>query len=249
MLQNNQTESPLPDDRKQAPVPKTAASAERTKSKKRLTSVGLAVLGIAGAGYVAWSHFREPPLPPGFARSNGRIEAAEVDIATKLAGRVIDELVDEGDFLDVGQVVARMDIATLEAQHREAVAKLGEAKAAIETARSTLSQRESQKAAAQSSLAQREAELRLAASKLTRRRHLIKGGGTSQEEVDTEEAKFRSSEAAVNSAKADIAAADAAVSTARANIISAEAGVAAAQATIERIQADIEDSTLKAPRS
>ena len=28
------------------------------------------------------------PLPPGFAKSNGRIEATQIDIATKLAGRI-----------------------------------------------------------------------------------------------------------------------------------------------------------------
>ena len=107
-------------------------------------------------------------LPDGFASSNGRIEATEIDVATKMAGRIMDELVDEGDFVTAGQVVAHMDIESLQAQRREAVAKLGMAKSAVDTARSTVAQRESEKAAAQAVVAQREAELDLATKNLAR---------------------------------------------------------------------------------
>ena len=127
-------------------------------------------------------------LPEGFAKSNGRIEATEIDVATKIAGRILDELVDEGNFVTAGQVVAHMDIESLQAQRREAVAKLGMAKSAVDTARSTLAQRESEKAAAQSVVAQARPNMDLATNNLARGQELVKTGAMSKEDVDTRRA-------------------------------------------------------------
>ena len=183
-----------------------------------------------------------------FRHRNGRIEATEIDVATKFPGRIADELVDEGDFVTAGQVVAHMDIESLQAQRREAKARLGMAKIAVEAARSTLAQRQSEKAAAESVVAQREADLELATSEFGRAQQLLPTHAISQSDFDTERSKFYSAKAAVSSAKANVAAANAAIATAKALVIAAEASAEATQATIERIQADINDSTLKAPR-
>jgi HlyD family secretion protein len=187
-------------------------------------------------------------LPAGFASSNGRIEATEIDVATKLAGRILDELVDEGNLVTAGQVVAHMDIETLQAQHQEAVAKLGTAKSAVDAARSARAQKESEKAANEAVVLQREAELDLADRVYARARRLAGTAAMSQEDADTRRSAFHSAKAAVSTAKANVAAADAAISTAKAMVIAAEANVVSTQATIDRIQADINDSSLKAPR-
>jgi HlyD family secretion protein len=42
----------------------------------------------------------------GLVSGNGRIEATEIDVATKLPGRVTAMLVDEGDFVKAGQPLA-----------------------------------------------------------------------------------------------------------------------------------------------
>ena len=115
---------------------------------------------VAALAYLLWQSSLPEKLPDGFASSNGRIEATEVDVATKLAGRILDELVDEGDYVTAGQVVAHMDIATLEAQREEARPNLPWRKPPWTPRESTLAQRESEKAAAQSVVAQREAEHR-----------------------------------------------------------------------------------------
>jgi HlyD family secretion protein len=196
-----------------------------------------------------WKSLEAQKVPEGFARSNGRIEATEVDIATKLAGRISDELVDEGDLVTAGQVLAHMDVESLDAQRREAVAKLGMAKSAVETAHSMLAQRESEKEAAQSVVVQRETEYDLATKNLARAEELVKSGGVSKEELDTRRAQLYSAKAAISTAKANVASAEAAIATAKSQIISAEANVASTEATIERIQSDIDDSTLKAPTS
>ncbi|HMF10967.1 MAG TPA: HlyD family efflux transporter periplasmic adaptor subunit [Gemmataceae bacterium] len=211
-----------------------------------LVLIALAVVGVGA--YFAWQYFRPAKLPAGFASSNGRLEATEIDVATKIAGRILDELVDEGNFVTAGQVVAHMDIESLQAQRREAVAKHGVAQSAVDAAVATIKQKESEKAAAEAVVAQREADFDLATRKYERGQRLVGTGALSREEFDTEVSAFNATRAAVSTAKANVAASDAAIATAKATKIAAEANVKSAEATIERIDADINDSTLKAPR-
>ncbi len=58
-----------------------------------------------------WQAFKQTPLPAGFALGNGRIEAIEVQVASKLPGRVAEVLVREGDMVTAGQrrMVRRRD--------------------------------------------------------------------------------------------------------------------------------------------
>ena len=93
-----------------------------TKSKRWIL-VAVVVIAAAGAG-IAWWRLRPLPLPPGLAVGNGRIEATQIDIATKLPGRIKEVLVHEGDFVEAGQVVAHMDTQTLEAELRQAQAQV-----------------------------------------------------------------------------------------------------------------------------
>ena len=70
------------------------------------------VLGIIGiGGWFVLQYFQEPELPAGFAAGNGRIEAVQVDISTKIAGRVETILVKEGDLLQADQILAKIDTA------------------------------------------------------------------------------------------------------------------------------------------
>src|SRR5690348_13872044 len=93
---------------------------------KKLILLTVAIVAVGG-GVVAWLVLSKPALPPGFAESNGRLEAKQVDIATKYQGRIAEVLADEGDTVDAGQIVARMDTQPLEAQLRSAQAKIKEA--------------------------------------------------------------------------------------------------------------------------
>ncbi|MGE3809419.1 MAG: HlyD family secretion protein [Gemmataceae bacterium] len=207
-----------------------------------------AVIVVGCVAYLGWRFFQPQELPEGFARSNGRIEAVEIDVATKTAGRIETVLVNEGDFVAAGQVLAQMDTKVLQAQLKEAKADLRRAKTAVETAQSSVVQRESEKTAAESVVSQREAELDLASKRFARADGLVKKGSISPEEFDTNRADLYSAKAALNTAKANVAAAHAAIATAKSQIIQAEALVEAGQAKIERLQADIDDCTLKSPR-
>jgi len=219
-----------------------------TKQQKKwlIRIAGLLVLGALGI--FAWQKFVVDDRNKGLVSGNGRIEAVEVDVATKTAGRLKDILVREGDLVTAEQVVATMDTEVLEAQKRQAEAQLKQAESAVETARSQLSQRESEKEAAQAVVGQREAELGVARKRATRSSTLAYEGASSQQEADDDNARVQSASAAVSAARAQLAAADATIATARSGIAGAQSAVEATRATVERIQADIKDSALKSPR-
>ncbi len=203
------------------------------------------VLGLLAI--LAWQRY-DVKGEDGLASGNGRIEATEIDVATKIAGRIKEILVREGDFVTAGQVVALMDTEVIEAQLREAEAQLQQTQSTAATARSQLVQRQAEKAAALAVVRQHEAELNVAQKRLARTLSLAAESMTSQQKVDDDRARVQSATAAVAAARAQVAATEAAIATAHAQIAGVESAVEAARARVQRIQADISDSALKAPR-
>jgi HlyD family secretion protein len=178
----------------------------------------LALIILAAAAW--WFYLRKPPLE-GFAEGNGRIEATEVDIATKFQGRIAEILFDEGDLVKAGQVVARMDTESLEAQLRQAEAKLQQAM--------------KEKAYAEAIVKQRESECNLAKRNLMRVEKLYVNGNISLEEYDQARARHETAVASCAAAEAQVA--------------EAESAIEAARAETERIKSDIDDSILETPIS
>lgn len=212
-----------------------------------LLRAGIAVL-VAGAAYFAWQWLKPRPLPQGFASANGRIEATDIDIATKAPGRVQDILVDEGDFVTAGQALVRMNTDVLEAQRREAEAQLKRATIGVDTARAQVVQRKAERQAAAAVVAQRLAELDAAKKRFERSEELAKRSVTAIETLDNDRARFEGAKAAVSAAEAQVAASESAISAAESEVVNALSAIDAAKATTDRIQADIDDSLLKSPR-
>lgn len=220
----------------------------KTPQKAWLIRAAL-LLALAVIAVFAWLKYTSNDGDAGLASGNGRIEAVEVDIAAKSPGRVREILANEGELVAAGQVVARMDTEVLEAQLRQAEAQLQQAGSAVATARSQLALREAEKAANLAVLAQREAELDIARKRQARSSLLAIEGASSQQEADDDSARVKGALAVIGAVRAQGAAADAAIAAARTQIVGAESAVAAVQAGIERIQADIKDSDLLAPRN
>lgn len=216
-------------------------------SIKRWLVAALIVLALI-AGYYAWQAVNNRGLPAGIASGNGRIEAVEIDISTKSPGRIKEILVNEGDFVQAGQIVARMDTEQLEAQHRQAEAQLQRAEIGVQTAESLVTQREAERRAADAVVAQREAQLDVAQKRLDRSAQLARNNTISQQVLDDDRATAEGAKAAVAAAQAQLAASDAAVNAAKAQVVDAKATVDAAKAAIESINADLNDAVLRAPR-
>ena len=196
-----------------------------------------------------WGLLREPGLGKDFVSGNGRIEATEIAVATKLAGRVDEILVAEGEFVKAGQTLARMQIEGLQAQREEALARLQQAQQAVSGTQVQVALQESNYQAALAVVAQRESDLDTAQRRLPRSEKLARDGFFSDQLLDDDRARVRSVQANVSAAKSQAKAAQVGIAAARTQVTGAQANVRALEATIARIDVELADSELKAPRN
>ncbi|MEN2977403.1 HlyD family efflux transporter periplasmic adaptor subunit [Tistrella bauzanensis] len=187
----------------------------------RWAAIAVMALVAGGAGVVYWQSTTRDSLPDGFARTNGRIEAEQIDVATKIAGRLAEITVAEGDMVEAGAVVARLDdlqirarLAAAEAEHRRA---------------------EQAKAEAEAQVALRQSEVRFARAELTRGETLAARGHYPQEGVDERRMRLATAQAAERAALAGV---DQAV-----------AAIDAAAAQVADAQVTLDDTRLTAPRA
>ncbi len=187
----------------------------------RKFSISIVLIALAAVlGFVLWTVLFKPSgLPPeGFARGNGRIEADLIDISPRLAGRVAEIRVQEGDQVQPGDVLAVMDTTELNSQ-------LMRAEAAVASAESSVGV-----AAAQ--VTEAKAKLALARSEQARAETLSTRDLLSRQDLD-----IRRTETLV---------AEAALAATRANLQVRKRAVDAEAAAHAEIAARIADSTLSA---
>ena len=216
--------------------------------KKKIKPALVVVVILIAVAY-AWTTVRGNGEDTGVISGNGRIEATEIDVATKLGGRVQDILVAEGDFVSAGQVLGHMQVQTMQAQLDEAQARQLQTVSAVDSTLAQVTMRESDIAAAQGMVSMRESELDAARRRLARSETLTKEGASSEQELDDDRARVRGAQAALVASKAQVGAAQSALVAAKTQVAGARATVTAAEATVARIQADINDSALVAPRA
>ena len=190
----------------------------RTDLKTTLLVLVAAI--AATAAYLVWDTLRDRGPGPGFVSGNGRIEATEVDVATVLPGRVELISVREGEFVRAGQPLARMQVQGLRAQRDEAAARHEQARQAVSVA--------------QAEVALRESELDAARRRVARSETLAREGAASAQELDDDRARAGSASAALTAAKAQVE--------------GAASAVRATAATVARIDSDLADCELRAPR-
>jgi HlyD family secretion protein len=117
-----------------------------------LALLGIVIIG-AGGGAAYWWHTRQGGLPLGIVSGNGRIEADEIDIDTKFAGRIVEMDADEGDMLTPQQVVARMDTRDIEATLKKSEAQVQAAQQSLHEAHAAVVQQTTQVTLAQQQFA------------------------------------------------------------------------------------------------
>ena len=190
------------------------------KRRRHAYAVLLVVLLAGGIGAGYWGLHMGPTLPPGIAWSNGRLEADEIDIDTKFAGRIAKLFADEGAIVKAGQVVALMDTRDLEASLKKAQAVAGQAQQALDEARASVAQQQSQ--------------VTLAKQELERTAALVPKGYATVELLDTRRQQADSAVAALYAAGSKVR--------------EAEDALDAARHDVELYRVNIEDNALIAPR-
>jgi len=113
------------------PTPPPPASRRR----RPLALIGaLVVLVLAGG--VIWRLFLAGSgLPPGVLGVSGRIEGDDSAVAAKLAGRIREITVREGDQVEAGQVIALLDDAQIRAREQQSEAALRQSQARLRLSR------------------------------------------------------------------------------------------------------------------
>lgn len=217
--------------------------------KLKIIGVLILIALLIAGGYYVWERQYNAGPGEGFASGNGRIEATEIDVAAKLAGRVDAMLVNEGDFVEKGQVLAKMQIEVLDAQRDEARAQQRQAISSVVAADAQVQVGASDKAATLAQVAVRESELDAAERRLARSVTLSAEGASSEQELDDDRARVQGARANLRATQAQVRSAEALINAAKAQVAGAQATVTAADATITRIEADITDSALIAPRA
>lgn len=180
----------------------------------------LALALLAGGAYYIYQH-RPAGLPAGFASGNGRLEATEVDVATKIAGRLAELGPREGDWVESGSVVGRLDADDLRAQLRAAEAQVVQAQKAVDETRA--------------GVRKSKADATLAGKTLKRSEELVGRGFISRNKLDSDQTGMEGAMAGMAQASSRVA--------------EAEAAVATAQARVDSLRATLNDTSLKAPIS
>ena len=186
----------------------------------------------------------------------GMADAKEVNVNSKTAGRVMELLVDEGDYVEAGQVIARLDTDTQDTQQAQALANLQAQYAQIQQA---LVVQESQHMTLAAAVNTAEAEAKraeaardLAARDEARCSQLLTDEVISRQAYDTQAAALKQAEASLVAALAQ-------VESAKANLLKNEQNAAAVEGArsqaeaiksqLDAVNVNIEETIIKAPFS
>ncbi|HWA49699.1 MAG TPA: HlyD family efflux transporter periplasmic adaptor subunit [Dongiaceae bacterium] len=184
--------------------------------------LGLVVLvGVAGGAYAVWQRYQSDSLPDGFARANGRVEATQIEIASKLPGQLLEVRVREGDDVVAGQVLARVESDEVEAQLRGAESEVSRLQKSVAEAEAELARLHSQTAYER--------------SELVRVQKVFEKGFAAKDKLEAQQTRYAAAQAAERAAQAAVDGATDAIQTGRAEI--------------DRLKSLLVHAELKAPKA
>jgi HlyD family secretion protein len=196
--------------------------------------VGLVAI-VAGLALAGWTWWRDRQTARDVIQASGRIEVTEVNVSSKVTGRVVKLLVEEGTDVKAGQLIAELEGEELEAQLRQARATLQSAEAKLAQAQITLrvepttvrtqirqaeenlrgaeerlrllqaGSRPQEIEEGRANLRQNMARLEIARLTRDRLRDLVADGAVAKQDLDRAESDFQAAEAAVRATRERLA--------------------------------------------
>lgn len=184
----------------------------------------------------------------------GRSDAKEIDINSKIAGRVVALRVKEGDLVKKGDVIACVDSRDLLAQKAQAEANKKALQAQVRQCEAITQLQDSTAKSkidmAAAGLESAQSNLELAEKDFKRYQELYASGAVSKAAFDTYKTKYEVAQSNYNQMKADAHAAQAGLLQTDANQATAEAArkkLEAAEAQLEQIEISLDETEIKAP--
>jgi HlyD family secretion protein len=191
------------------------------------------------------------------ARASGYVEATEVRVAPQVGGRITEVAFAEGDRVEKGALLARLDTADAELAVRRAEADRDQALAALKLLEAgargeDVRQARAQAESAQADVRAAEAELEAASADLQRFEALLKASAGSRKQRDDAATRREIAVARVTAARERARAASEGVARLRAGaraeeIAGARARVGSAEALIATLQKNLADAVLLSP--
>jgi len=226
-----------------AQAPPAESGGARVRARPRLLPL-IALAVLAAAGVFVWrTFFAPPPVPDGIVTLSGRIEGDDSAIAPKVAGKILEIRVREGDTVNAGDVLAALDDSQIRAQEDQARAALRNAEAQAQSARDQIAvlqqqleqnqlqtvqastdakgrvrQADADVAAAEENLAQQKAAYQMAAFNKDAYTRLAQQGAVSEQQRVEAVTAADQQAAAVAAAQRQVDAARGALTTAQANL-------------------------------
>ena len=193
----------------------------------------------------------------GAVRASGYVEATEVRIAAEVGGRIVELKIDEGDRVETGTVIARLDTSDTDLALRRAEADRAQAAAQLRLLQAgaraeEIRQARAQAEAARADVVAAEAELRSASADLARYEALLASNAGSRKQRDDAATRREVAAAHVEAVRDHARAANEGLARVKAGARREE--LAAAQARIDAVDAQIaalrksqSDAELKSP--
>lgn len=183
----------------------------------------------------------------------GRADAKEIDVNSKIPGRVVELLVKEGDEVQAGQVIARIDKRDLVAKKEQYEASIAAIEAQQQQAAATTMQTgttQSALGAAQSAQAKAGADLALARADYERYSDLVANGAVSQQVFEQFRTKYEVAQATYEQAGASVRQAQASLGQSdvdQANEAAMAKKLAQAQAALQEVEVSLDETEIRAP--
>ena len=208
--------------------------------KNNLLIIALLVVIVALAGFVYWKNRTKPKgeevylekaelrtIKESVAASGKVFPQTEVKISSDVSGEIVELVVEEGDSVIIGQLLAKIDPDAYKSQVERGVAQVNSAKAQLANAQSQIKQLQAQRENIQAQL--------LNAREIYERNKKLKADGViSDLEFEQSESNFKALEANLRAAEANIEAARESAQSSRFQVASSEAGLKEMQTSLRR---------------
>jgi HlyD family secretion protein len=208
--------------------------------KKRIRIILLLVIVVAVGWWIA---NRLSGEKAGNLVLHGNVDIRDVQLGFRVGGRLAEVLKDEGDAVNAGDVLARLDDGPYRSELEESRGRVQSAQARLDLLQS--GNRPQEIAQAKALAREREVTLTNAERIYKRQEELLATRAISQQERDDAEARYREAEARLNSAREQVSVLEAGFRMEE--IAQARAELARAEAAQSSAELRLQDTLLKAP--
>ncbi|WAL62431.1 efflux RND transporter periplasmic adaptor subunit [Thermocoleostomius sinensis] len=235
--------------------------------------LGLVTAGLLGVGGLTYWTVRNQSAVPDVSTmtvtvdsqplqvrigASGRVQPIQtVNLSPKTSGILVELLVEQGDRVSQGQVVARMEYESVEARLAQSRARVAQAEARLSALRSgnrpeEIARAEAQVAQAEARVAEAQAQVNRADERVRRNQSLASEGAISTDDLDdvlnqaeTARANLAQSEAALRESQRSLELVQRGARSE--DIAEAQAQLAEAQADLRSVQVEYDDTFIRAP--